>query len=175
MSKSKKDSGVAQEEITVAGISLLAPAPYSEGSVLTTAEAGVLNQTLKENLRNNFAKTVKDAITEVGGDVESVDADELQNKFNAYIETYKFGVRRSVLRILIDPVEKEARKQATAIIVAALRNKGKARKDVDKEAFANAVTAFLESEQGATIRETAKQNVEARNAISEETLDSLAL
>ena len=50
---------VQTKSITVQGFTLSVPVPYAEGHTLTEAEAAVLNQTLAENLRNNFGSQIK--------------------------------------------------------------------------------------------------------------------
>ena len=47
--------------ITIQGESFSVDMPYSEGHVCTSTQAGALNQTRAENLRNNFASSVKKA------------------------------------------------------------------------------------------------------------------
>lgn len=89
------DKNAAYHEITVKGVSLSVPAPFGEGHVLKANEANVLNQTLAENLRNNFASTVADAIEKNGGSLEGLDVKALQASMDAYVETYEFGARRS--------------------------------------------------------------------------------
>lgn len=83
-----------KHDITVKGVSLSVPKPYTEGHQLKANEASVLNQTFAENLRNNFASSVADAIEKAGG-VEKLDMSALQADFDKYITGYEFGVRRA--------------------------------------------------------------------------------
>ena len=53
--------------ITIAGHAFQAPIKYAEGDTLEANEAGALNQTYHENLRNNFAKRVQEALDANGG------------------------------------------------------------------------------------------------------------
>jgi hypothetical protein len=78
-----------RDAFTISGETFSAFHPYAEGHVLTANEAASLNQTFTENVRNNFAKTVKEA-KEAG----SFDADAIQASLDAYMHEYEFGVRR---------------------------------------------------------------------------------
>jgi hypothetical protein len=49
------------EDVTIAGEVFKIDTPYTEGHTCTAGEASALNQVRHENLRNNFAKKVKDA------------------------------------------------------------------------------------------------------------------
>lgn len=82
------------KEITIKGLIFVVPAPYTEGHVLKANEASVLNQTLAENLRNNFATSVADAVEQAGGE-DKVDLGSLQAALNDYVAEYEFGVRRA--------------------------------------------------------------------------------
>lgn len=64
--------------------------PFSEGDVLTAGEANALNQTFAENIRNNFAKTVKTHL-----DAGTLDVEALQKALDDYQLEYEFGARRS--------------------------------------------------------------------------------
>jgi hypothetical protein len=107
------------EQITIAGKTFNAPLRYEEGHELTAGEASALNQTYHENLRNNFAKKVKDAV-EAG----AFDEAAAQKEFDAYAEAYAFGVRTGggggATR---DPVMREALNIAKDRINAALVKK----------------------------------------------------
>ena len=91
------------EQITIAGKTFNAPLRYEEGHELSAGEAAALNQTYHENLRNNFAKKVKDAI-EAG----AFSQDAIQIEFDAYAREYQFGVRTGGGGAPRDPVTKEA-------------------------------------------------------------------
>ena len=94
------------EQITIAGKQFTAPLRYEEGHELNANEAAALNQTYHENLRNNFAGRVKEAV-ESG----AFDQTEMQKTFNEYAEAYQFGQRigGGVTR---DPVMSEAMRMA---------------------------------------------------------------
>lgn len=107
------------EQITIAGKIFNAPLRYEEGHELTAGEASALNQTYHENLRNNFAKRVKEAV-----DTGAFDQDGLQTEFDTYAEKYEFGVRTGGGGVTRDPVQAEAMAIAKSMINAALKKKG---------------------------------------------------
>lgn len=102
------------------------PRPFSEGHVCTNSEAGVLNQILAENTRNNWSDRVKKAVED-----ESFDQAKMQAEIDEYLENYDFGVRRG--RGPTDPVEREALNMAKDIVKNALREKGFKLADVDTD------------------------------------------
>lgn len=121
------------------------PQPYNEGQAITAVEAKVLNQTFAENIGNNFRARVQ---ATMAGEKDAMSEVELRAAFDEYASKYEFteasaGGGRSTMT----PVEKEARKIATQVVIAKLAKDGKKRKDVDKEAFDAEVARFAEAEQ----------------------------
>src|SRR6516225_3234346 len=117
------------ETLTIQGHTFTAPLRYEEGHELTANEASALNQTFHENLRNNFAKKVSDALN----GRERLDDDELsdlQGQFDTYAEGYEFGVRTGGGAVR-DPVMSEAMRIARDKIFEHLKRKGVKRKDVE--------------------------------------------
>lgn len=108
-------SETPRSEITVAGQTFKVPQPYTAGHVLVAGEASALNQTYAENLRNNFAAKVKEAI-EAG----SFDADVFQGRFDDYAGEYEFGVRVGGGGRSSDPVQAEAMNIARDLVRKAL-------------------------------------------------------
>lgn len=100
------------------------PRPFIEGHTCTGSEAGVLNQTLAENIRNNMAARVKKEIDE-----GTFDQASMQANIDQYIEEYEFGARRG--RGPTDPVEREALNMAKEHVKDALRKNGYKLADVD--------------------------------------------
>ena len=100
------------------------PKPFIEGHQCTGAEAGVLNQILAENVRNNLAQRVKKAVEE-----NTFDQASMQGEIDQYIEEYEFGVRRG--RGPTDPVEREALNIAKEHVKEALRTAGYKLADVE--------------------------------------------
>ena len=171
---------VETTEITIQGLTFEVPAPYSEGHVLTAGEASALNQTLAENLRNNFAVNIKKAIAKyrevnkIADEVEiaadKLDKDELDAELAKYATEYKFGVRKSGgTRTPKDPVEAEAQKIALIRIKAALAKKNIDVKSIDKERMAKLVADALEKYPD--IRESAARRVAEMNDLTSAILD----
>lgn len=151
-------------EITIAGYTFDAPTPYAEGHPLTANEAGVLNQTYHENLRNNFAKKVKDA-KDAEGTISDDKLSELSSAFAEYAQSYEFGVRLSGGgggAAKLDPVEAEARSIAKTMVTQAIREKGGKVKDVDKDRLETAIATLAGRED---IVKLAKKRVKERNEV----------
>jgi hypothetical protein len=110
------------EDVTIAGEVFKIDTPYAEGHTCTAGEASALNQTRQENLRNNFAKKVKDA-KEAG----TFDLAAFQTQLDEYAAQYEFGVRQGGggVRGPADPVKREALNIAVAWLVERLKAKGK--------------------------------------------------
>lgn len=152
--------------ITIQKFVFQAPAPYSAGiHELTAGEASALNRVLAENLRNNFAPTIKKA-TE-GGAV--LDADDLQAKFAAYAASYAFASGRAS-KSIVDPVEKEAHRIAKEHVTTALKNKGFNMKNLPEGAIAKYVADYLATKP-AKVYDEARARV---NAASEGATSALA-
>ena len=159
--------------ITIQGHTFEAPARYAEGHVCSLNEANTLNQTLAENLRNNFASRLKKAIeaSEAEGGPE-LDLDALRAEFAEYAETYEFNGKRAA-RAPVDPIEKEATKIAGQMIAEALRAKNidvKAARESGK--FDELVTNLLEKKPA--IREEAARRVAATQNVADDILGDLA-
>lgn len=161
--------------IQIAGVNFEAPFKYATGHVLTEVEAKVLNQTRFENLRNNFASTVKAANE---GKEGALTVDQLPAAFAEYEATYDFatpgtgGGSRS-----LDPIEKEAKALATDLIKQALKAKGRSysapkdASDEDKAAYRATLDAKIEEIAGRDeVIAQAKKNVAARS----KSLDAIA-
>lgn len=140
------------------------PAPFVEGHQLRANEAAVLNQTYAENLRNNFAPQVKQALTEDG----PLDVAALQSKLNEYVLTYDFGVRRGSGRSTVrDPVTKEAFKLAREAVTTALRKKGITSKEAGAEKLAEMTKAVFERHSEILLNR-AKEIVRLKMGVTEE-------
>jgi len=155
------------KSIIIQGVSFEAPVPYAEGHTLTGPEARALNQVFHENIRNNFAKTVKASNEGAEG---AVAADQLPQAFAAYVDSYSFATPGSgSTRETLDPVEKEARALAKAALTEALKAKGrsinppKEASDEQKDAYkAQIADKIAEIAQRAEYVEQARKNVKAR-------------
>lgn len=175
------DEEVPVTQITVQGLTFEAPQPYKSGPhELTEGEASALNQTLAENLRNNFAPTIKKAVeeyrkangldekAEVGTD--QLDHESLSEAFEKYADEYEFGVRRAGggVRAPADPVGKEAHKIALAKVKEALKKNGYKIDSVPKEKINEFVQSVLTKYP--EIRAEAERRIQATAAVAVEDL-----
>jgi hypothetical protein len=156
--------------LVVQSLALQAPLPYAEGDTMNANEAHALNQTFQENLRNNFAPTVKKVVEDAKVDTATDLSDEqkasLQAKFDSYAEAYEFGVRTGGLAKPVDPVEAQALEMATVKVKEALKRQGFKLKDVGAEKIRELAEGAIE--KNPAFRATAKQIVEARKAAAAE-------
>lgn len=147
--------------ITIAGKQFEVRSPYKAGVIeLTEGEAHTLNQTRHENIRNNFAKKVKEAKPE----------DDLQALISKYDGEYEFGVRGEGTGVSRDPIQVEARSLARATIREKLKAKGIS---ADAKAINAAVEKLLASEKGQKFIEVAKQRVAEKQAIAQQASDEM--
>ena len=103
--------GTPTSPFTIEGVSLIIPLPFTSGHTCSEAEAGVLNQVVAENVRNNLREAVKELKT------KSPDTDitaAVQSEVDKYVLEYKFGERRSGPRL--DPVEAQALELAVGVV-----------------------------------------------------------
>ena len=156
-----------RDSITIQGLDFAVHSPYSEGHKLTAEEAGVLNQTFHENLRNNFAGTVKSKKEEHGDELPSNVISQLQEEFAAYADDYKFGVRRVGMRAPADPIEAEAFKMVKDLIRLKIREQGK---KADAATIAEAASQILASERGDKFRKAAEARLKEAQKVAGESL-----
>ena len=155
------------KDIIIQGVTFAAPVPYATGHALTEAEARALNQVFHENIRNNFAKTVKAANEGAEG---ALTVDALPAAFNEYVAGYSFGMPGAgSARETLDPIGKEARALAKAALTEALKAKGrsinppKEASDEQKAAYKDQIAdKIAEIAQRPEYVEQAKKNVKAR-------------
>lgn len=160
------------KEITIKGLKFVVPAPFSEGHVLKANEAAVLNQTLAENLRNNFAGEVSDAIEEAGNDVDAVDVNALQTALNEYIAEYEFGARRAGSgsgQPKLEPRVRIARNLAVSKIKEQLRKKNQKVSDYPAEKINELAMALIE--KNPFFYEEADRQLAAAQATASESID----
>ncbi len=167
----------ATDQITIAGQVFAVPVRYSAGMVLTDGEASALNQTYHENLRNNFAKVVKEsrvvppaAEGEEPGTKELSEEDiaALQSQLDAYAAEYQFGVRVASTRTPVDPVEREALNLAKEAIRGKLKE---LKRTASAEQVAELAAALVE--KNPQLRAIAAQRVAAAQSIANVSLDEL--
>jgi hypothetical protein len=102
-------------------------APYSEGTVLTKAEAQALNGLRAENIRNNVFKLVAEAMSAVapGQVLPAAAQQELQEKITEYDLKYQFPQRQEQRGQ--SPIEAEILVVATERVEASIRQAGVSR------------------------------------------------
>lgn len=158
-----KDPGKnPRKEITIAGQPFKVPQPFSEGDVCDEGMANTLNQTLSENLRNNFAGNVKAAVDALE-DGETLDLDALQADLDEYFDGYDFGARTGGGRTG-DPVRTLARKMVRAKLEKQLKKQGRNfREEYPTAAEYNPVLDAV-IERNPQVMEKAREIIEEQNA-----------
>jgi hypothetical protein len=142
------------------------------GVPLTEGMAASLQQTRRENIRNNMAKKVEEALNG-SGDLAPDKFDELQKLVAEYADKYEFGVRQAGTPRVTDPVEREARRDvAEAIKAAYFRRHGDKLKG---DALSDAVEQVLASPKGNTYRDRARERIREREAAGEDVLSATGL
>lgn len=139
------------------------PKPFTEGHVCASSEAGVLNQTVCENTRNNFAARVKKAIED-----GTFDQIKMQADIDEYLESYDFGIRRG--RGPADPIEREALNIAKDAVKKAIREQGYKVADVETSRINDLAEQTIEANPD--IMKEAKRRVEARSEVSITAIDA---
>jgi len=137
------------------------PQPYSEGHTLSAIEAGVLNQCFAENISNNQRKHVKAAMDEAEG---APTLEEVIAGFKEYASNYQFTEAGTSSRIQLTPVEKEAKKIATALVNKHLRETDRKKADVDPDLYAAQVAKVAASD---TVLKAAKRRVKEMEAFDD--------
>lgn len=170
--ESSNGAGSPTEQITIQGVEFTAPVLYFEGHVLTENEAGVLNQTLHENLRNNFAGRVKAAKEEAEKNGTEIDLGSLHSAFAEYAAGYQFGVRRpGSSPVSRDPVWNRAMVLARQIVRSAIKAKGLNVKDYSDRIDGLAEKFLNENPKGGEVVEQARIAVEAERAVATSAVD----
>jgi hypothetical protein len=157
------------QEVTIAGEVFKVAPRYEAGHVLLENEAGALNQTFFENIRNNMAKAVQEA-----KDAGAFDQDIMQDRITAYADEYEFGARRGP-GAPKDPVMAEALKLAKKAISKALVAKYGAKHGKTAEEINEATRGILAGPKGEKYLEQARQIVDITRAAADETLEETGL
>lgn len=156
------------DQITIQGQIFRVPLRYAAGHTLSEGEAGALNQTYHENLRNNFANKVRDGV-EAGIPLET-----LQQQLDDYASEYQFGARVGG-GYRGDPVMTLAMNIAREMIRQAIKAKG-----LDSEAWppvkiTQVAKAILESQgDDGKIISTARKQIEAEREAAKEAMASVS-
>lgn len=141
------------QEVTIAGEVFSIEPRYAEGHILNANEASALNQTFFENVRNNMAKAVAEAV-EAG----AFDKDEFQGRVAQYATEYEFGARRG--RVVKDPVMALAFKDCKKALVAALNAKYGKDHSYSTEAINEKTDELLASPKGQRFIDSAREKIE---------------
>ena len=167
---------------TIAGVTFHFPERYAAGATeLTEGEAAALNQTQRENVRNNQAKVVKEVLTKHG--VETLDENheayaELSAAVNQYYAEYQFSAGSVSRASSSDPLDKEILRIATARVTELVRTTKqmtvKAYKAIEgnEEKFNAAVTVAMNDDQ---VIADAREALEKRKQRAETGLAGLEL
>jgi hypothetical protein len=155
------NSGSAYDQITIQSKVFRVPIKYAAGHVLKENEAGALNQTFHENLRNNFATRVRDGV-EAG-----LDDKTLQQQLDDYAATYEFGVRGGG-GTRGDPVLTLAMNLARELIRKAIKNNKLNEEEWPATRVTQAARQLLDSqgEDGSLIK-AARRQLEAEKAAAD--------
>lgn len=154
---------------TIAGHMFQVAEPYAEGHVLTEGEADALNQTFRENVRNNLASDVTEA--KKNG---AIDLEALQKTIDDYANGYEFGVRGGGGGRIGDPVEQAAMEMARDMV----RESIKAHPTHKLTNFkASDITEYAKQvlEKNPQIRDAAKVKVEAEQDAAKKLRESVSL
>ena len=156
------------DQITIQGQTFKVPLRYSAGHTLNEGEAGALNQTLHENLRNNFAKKVAEGV-EAGVPLET-----LQQQLDDYASEYQFGVRTGGGGFRGDPVMTLAMNVAREVVRNAIKLKNLDQEEWPATRISSAAKALLDSQgDDGKILQTARKQVEAEKEAAKEAMTSV--
>jgi hypothetical protein len=156
------------DEITIQGQVFRVPIRYTAGHQLTDGEASALNQTLHENLRNNFAKKVAEGVE------ANIPKETLQQQLDDYANDYQFGVRTGGGGFRGDPVMTLAMNIAREMVRNAIKSKGIDQDDWPASRVSQAAKALLDSQgDDGKIIATARRQVEAEKEAAREAMASV--
>jgi len=162
------NSGSQYDQITIQGQVFRVPVRYSAGHTLTEGEASALNQTLHENLRNNFAKKVVEG-TEAGLTMET-----MQQQLDDYASDYQFGVRTGGGGFRGDPVMTLALNTAREMIRNVIKTKKLNEDDWPASRISQAAKALLDSQgEDGKIITMARKTIEAEREAAKEAMNSV--
>jgi len=137
------------------------------GVPLTEGMAASLQQTRRENIRNNMAKKVEEALNG-SGELPEGKFEELQRLVGEYADKYEFGVRQAGSPRVTDPVEKEARRDVSEAIKAAYY--AKHGEKLKSDVLSENVDKVMASPKGDTYRARARERIREREAAGEDVL-----
>lgn len=153
------------DQITIQGQTFKVPIRYVAGHQLTEGEAGALNQTYHENLRNNFASKVRDGVE------ANVPLTTLQQQLDDYANDYQFGQRTGGGGFRGDPVMTIAMNMARDIIRKAIKAKGLDEDEWPASRVSQAAKGYLDQQgEDGKIISMARKQVEAEKAAAAEAM-----
>ena len=156
------------DQITIQGSLFRVPIRYAAGHTLNDGEASALNQTLHENLRNNFAKKVSE------GQEAGIPLETLQQQLDDYANDYQFGVRTGGGGFRGDPVMTLAMNIAREMVRAAVKGKGLDQDDWPASRVSQAAKALLDSQgEDGKLIQTARRQVDAEREAAKEAMQSV--
>lgn len=156
------------DQITIQGQTFRVPIRYAAGHTLNEGEASALNQTLHENLRNNFAKKVNEGV-EAGVPLET-----LQQQLDDYANEYQFGVRTGGGGFRGDPVMTLAMNVARELVRQAVKAKGLDQDEWPASRISQAAKALLDRQgDDGKIITSARKQVEAEREAAREAMSSV--
>lgn len=161
-------------QLTIKGhVFEVADAPgIAVGVPMTEGHVAALQQTRRENIRNNMARAVEKVAGE-SGELTAEQHQALQEQVNEYAEKYEFGVRAAGSPRVVDPVEKEARREIGEIIKSryfALHNQR-----LKGEPLNEAIDQVLAGPKGEEYRTRARRALRDRERAGEDLLAQTGL
>jgi hypothetical protein len=160
--------GNSYDQITIQGQVFRVPIRYAAGHILNDGEASALNQTLHENLRNNFAKKVNE------GQEAGVPLETLQQQLDDYANDYAFGVRTGGGGFRGDPVMTLAMSVARDLVRNAIKARNLPADDWPASKISQAAKAILDQQgEDGKILSTARKQIEAEREAAKEAMSSV--
>lgn len=160
-----------REGVLIQGSHFNVVEPFREGDTLNAAAASQLNQVFIENIRNNFAKVVKEVQGEGERELSETEVKDLQTTLDSYLLEYEFGMRSGGGFRAANPVEAKAMEIAKKVALEQFRKKGKKRKDVVGEELTLAAKALIERYPQITKR--AEDEVKKMRSIEKDIMQDL--
>ena len=160
----KTSAKTPRADFVIQGVTYSVAAPYAEGHSCSVNEAGVLNQSLRENTRNNLATQLQKAVD------DGASPEDRQKIVDEYVSGYEFGQRRGGGGgRTMDPVQKEAMSIARGLVRAAIKKKGMNLKDVSGKRITELAAEAIKSNP--SITDQAQQRVDLLKQTAGEALE----
>lgn len=158
-----------RDQITIQGKTFWVPIRYKAGHTLNDGEAAALNQTLHENLRNNFAKKVNEGVE--AGLAQEV----MQQQLDDYANDYQFGVRTGGGGFRGDPVLTLAMGMARELVRMAIKDKKLSEEEWPAGRVSQAAKALLERQgDDGQIVAAARKQIEAERVAAQAAMTAVS-